>query len=52
VARIELSPRDLDKIMNEEIRAKVILTLRKIGFVHIAVDMEGYIQGSMNRSGN
>jgi uncharacterized protein len=52
VARIEVNPRDLNKIMNAEIRAKVIRTLRKIGFAHIAVDMEGYVQGSMNRSGN
>ncbi|MBW2201906.1 MAG: ATP-dependent sacrificial sulfur transferase LarE [Deltaproteobacteria bacterium] len=52
VARIELSHRDFNKIMNEEIRDNVILALRKIGFSHIAVDMEGYIQGSMNRSEN
>jgi uncharacterized protein len=52
VARIELNPRELDKIMNAEIRAEVVRVLRKIGFAHIALDMEGYIQGSMNRFEN
>jgi PP-loop superfamily ATP-utilizing enzyme len=35
--------------MEKSIRNRIAAKLRSIGFTHIAVDMEGYIQGSMNR---
>lgn len=50
VARIEVNQEDFTKILDERIRQIVVGRFRTIGFCHIAVDLEGYIQGSMNRS--
>lgn len=49
VARIELAPRDLKKVMPATMRAEIVKALRDIGFPHVAVDLEGYVQGSLNR---
>ncbi len=50
VARIEISTSDLRKIVNDDKRKAVVEKLRSIGFEHIALDLEGYISGKMNRS--
>ncbi|MBW2491262.1 MAG: ATP-dependent sacrificial sulfur transferase LarE [Deltaproteobacteria bacterium] len=50
VARIEVDAKDIEKIINGKIRALVVEKLRKIGFSHVAVDIEGYQQGSLNRA--
>lgn len=50
VARIEIDPADLGKILDEKIRKPIVSELQKIGFLHVSVDLEGYVQGSMNRS--
>ena len=49
VARIEIVPRDFKKIFDEKIKTTIIRKFRKIGFSHVTVDMEGYVQGKMNR---
>jgi len=49
VARIELAPRDLRKAMQAAMRAEIVKGLRDIGFTHVALDLEGYVQGSLNR---
>ncbi len=49
MARIELSEKNFHKIMEEDIRKVVVDRLHKIGFFHIALDLEGYISGKMNR---
>lgn len=48
-ARIELESRDITKLMEKDMREKVIGRLKKLGFTHISVDLEGYVSGSMNR---
>ena len=48
-ARIEVDPGDIERILDQGIRSTIIGKLRKIGFSHVAVDLEGYGQGSMNR---
>ena len=50
VARIEVSPEDFKKTFDDKIRTVIINKLKDIGFLYISLDMEGYIQGSMNRS--
>ncbi|MBW1868567.1 MAG: ATP-dependent sacrificial sulfur transferase LarE [Deltaproteobacteria bacterium] len=50
VARIEISTSDLRKIVNDDTRKAIVEKLRSIGFEHIALDLEGYISGKMNRS--
>ncbi len=48
-ARIEIDPDEIENMMKKENREAMITKFRQIGFVHTAVDLEGYIQGSMNR---
>jgi uncharacterized protein len=49
VARIEVDTKDIERIIDKKTRSFVLEKLRKIGFTHVAVDLEGYRQGSMNR---
>jgi pyridinium-3,5-biscarboxylic acid mononucleotide sulfurtransferase len=51
VARIEVAPSDMEKILDDDIRSSLIRELRQLGFPHVAIDLEGYVQGSMNRDG-
>jgi uncharacterized protein len=48
-ARIEVDRGDIERILHQGIRSTIVGKLRKIGFSHVAVDLEGYEQGSMNR---
>ena len=50
VARIEVNPGDIEKMLDQKVRSSVIEKLREIGFTYVAVDLEGYQQGSMNLS--
>jgi uncharacterized protein len=50
VARIEVDSSDLERIIAPEVRKAIVERFRKIGYNHIAIDMEGYISGSMNRA--
>lgn len=52
VARIEVDAGDIERIIDPKTRSFVVEKLRKIGFSHVAVDLEGYRQGSMNRDLN
>jgi len=49
LARIEVDRFDLERIMREDTRMLVIEAFRQIGFAHIALDLEGYVSGKMNR---
>lgn len=48
-ARIELNPEELERMLEKSCREKIVSGLREIGFHHIALDLEGYGQGKMNR---
>lgn len=50
VARIEVREKDLPVIMEPENRRKIAEALKSIGFSFVALDLEGYISGSMNRT--
>jgi uncharacterized protein len=49
VARIELERSEIDRITDPLLRKTLVESFRQIGFVHIAIDLEGYVMGSMNR---
>ena len=49
VARIELDPADFEKLMIPATRSTIVKKLMEIGYAHVALDLEGYMQGSMNR---
>lgn len=52
VARLEIDITNVKKMFALEMREKIIKKLKEFGFLHIAVDLEGYVQGSMNRAIN
>jgi len=49
VARIEVDSTEIGRIAEEGLRNRVIERFREIGFIHISIDLEGYVSGSMNR---
>jgi pyridinium-3,5-biscarboxylic acid mononucleotide sulfurtransferase len=48
IARIEILAHDLPRFMQDDIREQVNKYLKSLGFVWIAVDIEGYRTGSLN----
>jgi pyridinium-3,5-biscarboxylic acid mononucleotide sulfurtransferase len=49
VARIEIDPLDLVRFVQSGTRQELVKKLRELGFAHIALDLEGYSSGKMNR---
>ncbi|MBU1713819.1 MAG: ATP-dependent sacrificial sulfur transferase LarE [Proteobacteria bacterium] len=49
LARIELAREDFERMINEKMRKSVIEKMKKAGYLYVSMDLEGYIQGSMNR---
>jgi uncharacterized protein len=49
IARLEIEMKDLPQFMQSALRDKVIEHFRGLGFAHIALDLEGYTMGSLNR---
>lgn len=47
-ARIEIEPREFQKIIEPELRLAVVEKLKKIGYTYITIDLAGYRTGSMN----
>ncbi|MBW2609822.1 MAG: ATP-dependent sacrificial sulfur transferase LarE [Deltaproteobacteria bacterium] len=48
-ARIEVEPSEIEMIIDQDLKKKIIAKFKDIGFLHIAVDLEGYVTGSLNR---
>ncbi|MCG6551158.1 MAG: ATP-dependent sacrificial sulfur transferase LarE [Candidatus Magnetominusculus sp. LBB02] len=49
MARIELPEGDIEKAVKPEIKQLIVEKLKCIGFLYVAIDMEGYRSGSLNR---
>jgi uncharacterized protein len=49
VARLEVDPRDIGRFMEEEIRNRITDFFKKLGYQFVALDLEGYAMGSLNR---
>jgi len=48
LAKIEVGDKDLLLFMEEDLREKIIDKLKKLGFIYISLDLQGYRSGSMN----
>jgi pyridinium-3,5-biscarboxylic acid mononucleotide sulfurtransferase len=48
IARIELDPGDMDKIIKPEIRQDIVKQLKALGYKYVALDLTGYRTGSLN----
>lgn len=49
IARIEVAEEDLGRLCEAEMRKKVASRFREIGFTWVALDLDGYRMGSLNR---
>jgi pyridinium-3,5-biscarboxylic acid mononucleotide sulfurtransferase len=50
VARIEIKEEDMPVLLDPELRKKITAALKTLGFLFIALDLEGYSSGSLNRA--
>lgn len=50
IARIELPVHDIHEILDDKIKNTVISSLKKLGYIYITLDIEGYTTGSMNKT--
>src|ERR1041385_7211308 len=48
LARIEVGPAEISKLLQNEVVAKVAGALNKIGYAHVTLDLQGYRRGSLN----
>ena len=48
IARIELDPEDMDKIIKPEIRQDIVKHLKALGYKYVTLDLTGYRIGSLN----
>lgn len=50
LARVEISPEEMPLAFSGNMPAKIAQRLKSAGFVYVALDLEGYRQGSLNES--
>ena len=50
IARIEVRPQDVAKLVAEPVRSKVVEKLKALGFRFVTVDLQGFRSGSLNES--
>jgi uncharacterized protein len=50
IARIEVCESDLARFLDENFRQAVVTKFKEIGFLYIALDLQGYRSGSMNEA--
>ena len=48
-ARIELAPNELPQLMDTTVRRGIVEQFKKLGYLYVTVDLEGYQTGSLNR---
>lgn len=50
LARIEVSPDEVERMARREVRQRVVERLKELGYVWVSLDLEGYRSGSMNEA--
>jgi uncharacterized protein len=50
LARIEIAPEEMDRALSKETSAAISQALKQAGFTYVALDLEGYRQGSLNEA--
>jgi uncharacterized protein len=48
LARIEVGPAEIPRFLEDGITTKVAEALKKIGYTHVTLDLQGYRRGSLN----
>jgi len=50
LARVEIAPDEMPRAMSTEMAGKIAAQLKTAGFAYVALDLEGYRQGSLNEA--
>jgi uncharacterized protein len=50
LARVEIAPEEMDRAFSKETSAAISQALKRAGFTYVALDLEGYRQGSLNET--
>jgi len=50
VARIEVAPEEMARLLEPELRATLIAAFQAAGFTYVSLDLQGYRTGSMNEA--
>ena len=48
LARLEFAVEELDRALAPEMRATLVMELKKLGYKYVAMDLAGYRSGSLN----
>lgn len=47
-ARIEVGKEEINRLLDDELREKVVTRLKELGFTYVTLDLQGYRTGAMN----
>jgi uncharacterized protein len=50
LARIEVSPNEIDRLFEREIRDAIVKKFKEIGFHYVSLDLQGFRSGSLNEA--
>ena len=50
LARVEIAPEEMPRALSTEMSASIAQALKRAGFAYVALDLEGYRQGSLNET--
>jgi uncharacterized protein len=50
VARLEVEPAMISRLLKAEVRGKISRGLKKLGYAYVALDLDGYRTGSLNET--
>lgn len=50
IARIEVNPKDIEKITTEPVRSQIVEKLKSLGFKFVTVDLQGFRSGALNEA--
>lgn len=48
IARVEVAPAEITRLLDRELREKLVDTFKEAGFTFVTLDLQGYRTGSMN----
>ena len=50
LARVEIAPEEMERAFSRETSSAISQALKRVGFTYVAIDLEGYRQGSLNET--
>src|SRR5216684_2515559 len=50
LARVEIAPEEMDRAFSQKTSAAISQALKRVGFTYVALDLEGYRQGTLNET--